>query len=131
MKYLIKQRIEMFKKNLSVLKKLPPDEKTKSVIQVNEILIKEFQTSIDEYAKSLHDLSKGRANLGKLQMQNLGDLIQDHIKGLGFVLFVFPFHNSGISNYISNGQRKDIINLLKETLERFENDQIYDTHETN
>ena len=40
----------------------------------------------------------------------------------GFVLMVFPFgDHSGRCNYISNGaNRKDVVNLMKEMIARFE-----------
>ncbi len=39
----------------------------------------------------------------------------------GFVLLVFPLHDhEGRCNYISNGQREDVIVLLREQLARFE-----------
>jgi hypothetical protein len=43
-------------------------------------------------------------------------------KKVGFVMLVFPFGNEdGRCNYISNGaDRKDIVNLMKEQIKRFE-----------
>jgi len=46
------------------------------------------------------------------------------LQGLGFALFTFEFNKSGPSNYISNAQREDMIKFLKETLVRFENQEI-------
>ena len=46
----------------------------------------------------------------------------------GFVLLVFPFgEKEGRCNYISNGaDRKDIVKLFREQIERFENAQETD-----
>jgi hypothetical protein len=39
----------------------------------------------------------------------------------GFILMVFPFGNTdGRANYISNAERADVVNMLKEQLARFE-----------
>lgn len=46
----------------------------------------------------------------------LGDLF----KGMGFALLVFDFHEPGISNYVSNASRKDMILALRETADRLE-----------
>lgn len=46
------------------------------------------------------------------------------LQGLGFALFTFEFNKPGVSNYISNAQREDMIKSLKETLIRFENQEI-------
>ena len=51
---------------------------------------------------------------------------EDRVKGqprkTGFVLMVFPFADfDGRCNYISNGaDRKDIVTLMKEMIQRFE-----------
>lgn len=37
----------------------------------------------------------------------------------GFVLLVFPFGREGRCNYISNAERADVVNLLKEQLSYF------------
>jgi hypothetical protein len=37
-----------------------------------------------------------------------------------FVLLAAPFSESGRCNYISNGDRSDIVNLMKEMVARFE-----------
>lgn len=42
-------------------------------------------------------------------------------KQVGFCLLVFPFNDhDGRCNYISNGERKDMVVLLREQLARFE-----------
>ena len=60
-------------------------------------------------------------------MRELGASISSVLKGvsnnLGFALIVFEFNKPGISNYISSGQRLDMIKALKETVERLEKNQ--------
>jgi hypothetical protein len=49
--------------------------------------------------------------------------VRDPARKTGFVLMVFPFDEAseGRCNYLSNGaDRKDIINLMKEMIQRFE-----------
>jgi len=48
-----------------------------------------------------------------------GDL-RGHKRKNGFVLMVFPFGDEGRCNYISNGNRADVVTLLKEQIARFE-----------
>jgi hypothetical protein len=38
----------------------------------------------------------------------------------GFCLLVFGFNAPGISNYVSNAKREDMIKALRETVERLE-----------
>lgn len=42
---------------------------------------------------------------------------------MGFALLVFDFGKPGISNYISNAQRSDMIAALRETADRLESKQ--------
>lgn len=69
--------------------------------------------------------------IGGEQMRNLANLIQPQINGLGFALLVFPFNEPGMSNYISNAERKDMIKALREAADRFEKNQDFKTPETN
>ena len=69
--------------------------------------------------------------IGGQEMRDLADKIKKEIPGLGFAIFVFEFHNPGMSNYISNGQREDMIKALKETIERLEKGHDYPTPERN
>ena len=132
MKNLIKERIEMLENELLKLKTLKVKTfKDLQKIDVIDYVIKDYKATLKIYNEILKNMSKNAINIDKFKMQILGNLIQDKIKGLGFVLFVFPFFDSGISNYISNGQRDDIIKLLRETLERFEKNQITDTPTNN
>lgn len=50
---------------------------------------------------------------------------------MGFALLVFDFHKPGISNYISNAKRSDMITTLRETADRLEKNQdIPPAHQT-
>ena len=42
---------------------------------------------------------------------------------MGFAIIVFEFNKPGISNYVSNGQRADMIQALRETADRLEKRQ--------
>ncbi len=42
---------------------------------------------------------------------------------MGFALIVFPFGNPGISNYISDAERGDMIKLLRASADRLERNQ--------
>lgn len=48
-------------------------------------------------------------------------------EGYGFMILVFEFNKPGISNYISNAQRPDMIKSLRETADRLENRQDHQT----
>lgn len=42
---------------------------------------------------------------------------------MGFTLIVFPFGNPGISNYVSDANRDDMIKALRKTADRLEKNQ--------
>lgn len=65
------------------------------------------------------------------KMRNLAKLISKEIPGLGFCLITFEFKNEGIGNYISNAERPEMINLLKETVKRWETNEVFPTAEEN
>lgn len=71
------------------------------------------------------------AQTGGAQMRELANYISKKIPGLGFTLLVFEFHQPGISNYIANARRADMIKALRETANRLEQNQDFDTPETN
>jgi len=52
-------------------------------------------------------------------------------KDFGFALLVFPFSKPGISNYISNANRSDIILAMREAADRLENKQDFETPKNN
>lgn len=57
-------------------------------------------------------------------LRHIAGAIQDTIDyefgKMGFALLVFDFNNPGISNYISNADRQDMIKSLRETADRLE-----------
>jgi hypothetical protein len=69
--------------------------------------------------------------IGGHEMKELAKMVQKQILGLDFCLIVFEFHKSGMSNYISNAQRADMITALKETIVRLESGQDFKTPEPN
>ncbi len=72
--------------------------------------------------------------VGGHEMRELANMIDEKIEGLGFALIVFPFNpdgQKGISNYISNAQREDMIKALEETLGRWKNNEDFMTPEIN
>lgn len=44
-------------------------------------------------------------------------------KDIGFVVFVFPFDASGITNVISNANKKIVIQLMEEALKKFKTNE--------
>lgn len=42
---------------------------------------------------------------------------------VGFALITFNFNAPGMSNYVSNGMREDMIKALEETVERLKNNE--------
>jgi hypothetical protein len=57
----------------------------------------------------------------KQLMQKFGEIIGKLLPGYGFFLMIFEFHSQGRANYISNAQREDVINSMKEFIQRTEN----------
>lgn len=53
--------------------------------------------------------------------KNIEDFLNADNCPPGFALFIFEFHKPGITYYISNANREDMILALKETIKRFEN----------
>ena len=49
--------------------------------------------------------------------------IEHEFGRMGFALLVFEFNKPGISNYVSNARREDMIKSLRETADRLENRQ--------
>ncbi len=62
-------------------------------------------------------------------MRQLARIIKNEIPGLGFCLLVFEFEKPGISNYISNAQRPDMLKAIQETLDRLNGKQDFKTPE--
>lgn len=53
----------------------------------------------------------------------INGVLNDNDMPKGFALIVFDFHEPGVSNYISNASREDMIKSLRETAYRLENNQ--------
>lgn len=66
-------------------------------------------------------------------MRLLAELIQSAAPGLGFALITFPLNSDSkqLINYISNGQREDMITALKGLLEKWESGTDFMTPENN
>ncbi len=66
-------------------------------------------------------------------MRLLADLIQSAAPGVGFALITFPLNGQSnqLINYISNGQREDMIKALRELLDRWEAGTDYMTPNNN
>jgi hypothetical protein len=71
------------------------------------------------------------AQIGGAEMRQLAKKIEKELPGLGFCLLVFEFYKPGMSNYISNAQREDMILALEETLKRWKDKTDFPTPETN
>ena len=69
--------------------------------------------------------------IGGEKMRELATLIEKEIPGLGFCLLVYPFYEKGMSNYISNSQREDMIFFLQNTLDRFKEQRDFQTPNSN
>lgn len=55
--------------------------------------------------------------------------LETKFKGFGCCLLIFEFDKPGISNYISNAERKSMIQALRETADRLENNQDFNREE--
>lgn len=67
--------------------------------------------------------------VGAEKMRALGRKIQEEIPGLGFAVFTFKFNEPGMSNYISNANREEMMTALEETLNRFKAQRTFKTPE--
>jgi len=64
-------------------------------------------------------------NLQKIEqeLRRQAIFITRDFPGLGFALIVFEHYKPGISNYISNSNREDMVKALRETADRLEKNQ--------
>lgn len=69
--------------------------------------------------------------IGGAEMRELATKVKQQIPGLGFALIVFEVNKPGMSNYISNCQREDMIKALEETVLRLKGKTDFPTPETN
>lgn len=65
------------------------------------------------------------------KMRDIADYIGKEVAGHGFALIVFPFGSPGLSDYISNSNRRDMIKTLRETADRLEKRMPSKTPENN
>ncbi len=71
-------------------------------------------------------------NVDALMMRLLGADIDKRLKKkFGFCLVVFEWGGTGPANYISNSKRSDMIRSMRETADRLEGREDYDTREDN
>lgn len=73
----------------------------------------------------------GTKQIGGAEMREIATMIKNKIPGLGFALLVFQVECPGMSNYISNCDRGDMIKAMEETLERWKKGQDFPTPERN
>jgi len=56
----------------------------------------------------------------RVKMARLAKTVESEFPGMGFAVFIFPFHTTGDANYISNAHRKDMVTALREKANIFE-----------
>lgn len=67
---------------------------------------------------------------GAAFMRTLAGMISAVLpKNIGFALIIFEFQKPGIGNYISNAERNTMLQGLRETIKRLENNEDFPTHE--
>lgn len=66
-------------------------------------------------------------------MKKMGEMVKKMLpKEFGYAILVFPFHNpEGVSNYVSNAVREDMIKVLRETADRLEKKEDFKTPDNN
>ena len=70
--------------------------------------------------------------MSKIAMQKMADSVLKLLpKDFGCTILVFPYHNAGESNYISTANRKDMIKHLRDTADRLEQRDDFETPENN
>lgn len=70
--------------------------------------------------------------VGAAQMRHIADLVKKQIpKDTGFAILVFPFHEPGIANYISNAERESMIIALRGKADALESRRDFPTPEEN
>lgn len=57
--------------------------------------------------------------------------VTELIPGYCITLLVWEFNKPGLANYVSNGDRSGMIKALRETADRLEKNQTFDTPEEN
>lgn len=65
------------------------------------------------------------------RMREIASILNKELKGLGFALITFEFGGPCMTNYISNGQRADMIKALEETVSRIKAKEDFQTPNAN
>jgi hypothetical protein len=58
------------------------------------------------------------------KMNAIGQLLKEEFAGYGFLLMVFDFGDEGMMNYLSNADREDVLNCLREFIKKNEDGDI-------
>ena len=70
--------------------------------------------------------------MSKIAMQKMADSIIKYLpKEFGCTILVFPYGDPGVTNYISTAHRKDMIKLLRNTADRLEQKEDFETPKNN
>jgi len=70
--------------------------------------------------------------MSKAAMEQMANSVLRFLpKDFGFVLLVFPFYAVGVTNYVSNANRQDVIKALREAANSLESEQDFETPENN
>jgi hypothetical protein len=66
-----------------------------------------------------------------VKMREVGSMVEAEVPGMAYALLVSHFNNVGLANYVSNGNRADVIKMLRETADRLEANCTFPTPENN
>lgn len=71
--------------------------------------------------------------IGAQEMRNIADMIRKRIgdKTIGFALVTFDFEKEGMTNYVSNARREDMIIYFEELLHKWKHENGLSTFEEN
>lgn len=70
--------------------------------------------------------------MSKLAMQEMANKVAKMLpKEFGFAILVFPLNKKGVSNYISNAKREDMIKFLREQADSLEKQTDFETPDNN
>ena len=70
--------------------------------------------------------------MSKIAMQKMADSVLKFLpKDFGCTILVFPYGNPAVANYISTANREDMIKHLRDTANRLEQKQDFETPENN
>lgn len=70
--------------------------------------------------------------MSKIAMQKIAEAVTKMLpKDFGCTILVFPYHRADVANYISTANREDMIKHLRDTADRLELRQDFETPENN